>query len=60
MKEKDFEILERFLEENKKNIIDFDKIINWYQNQGKLKRFFLNLINFLFRPIWYLKFWLKL
>lgn len=56
MEESDFEKLEKFLKENKKNIGKFDDFINWYKNQGVLGKFFTGFLNLFFMPIWYFRY----
>jgi predicted deacetylase len=48
--------LETFIKENKNEIVNLEWVLKWYQEQSFLKRIIFELINIIFRPLWYLRF----
>lgn len=55
LSEKHFQQIKAFINKNKEQIVDFDWILEWLQNQSKNKINIFNLVNSVFKPIWYLR-----
>jgi len=54
--EKDFLKIEKFIQENRKEIIDFWWAINWFKNQDKIKKALFCLIDICFKIVWRIRF----
>ena len=56
---KDFENLEKFIEENPGKIGDFAELVNWYSRADVFKKIPTFLINWAFKIVWWPIFWTK-
>lgn len=54
--ERDFQKIEKFIREHKKQIIDLQWILRWYKTRNQIERVFFYFFNIIFKPIWYLGF----
>lgn len=54
--EKDFSKIEKFIQENKKEIVNFWWAINWFKNQSEIKKTFFLFVNIPFQIIWRFRF----
>ena len=56
LSEKDFSKIEKFIQENKKEIVNFWWAINWFKNQSEIKKTFFLFVNIPFQIIWRFRF----
>jgi len=54
--EKDFSKIGKFIQENKKEIVNFWWAINWFKNQSEIKKTFFLFVNIPFQIIWRFRF----